>query len=54
MNVSPLDAFNTQAAAAVIAIFLLVAVLFGDPDGAPAIEPGGQDAAQVTVQGDPG
>jgi len=46
MKTSPFAAVNAQAAAAVIAVFLVFALLFGNPDAAP-----GHDQGTVEVSG---
>ena len=47
MNASPFAAVNTHAAAAVIAVFLVFAVLFGSPDATPGAD---QGTVEVTLQ----
>ncbi|MHA6513586.1 hypothetical protein [Tessaracoccus sp. Z1128] len=47
MKDSPFAAVNAQAAAAVIAVFLVFAVLFGNPDATPVT---GQGTVEVSQQ----
>lgn len=47
MNSSPFAAVNAQAAAAVIAVFLAFAVLFGNPDPTSGTD---QGTVQVSQQ----
>ena len=46
MNASPFAAVNAQAAAAVIAVFLVFALLFGNPDAAPGPDRGTVEVSQ--------
>lgn len=46
MKASPFAGVNTQAAAAVIAFFLVFAVLFGNPDPTPGPDQGTVEVSQ--------
>ena len=46
MKTSPFAAVNAQAAAAVIAVFLVFAVLFGNPDATPGPDQGTVEVSQ--------
>ena len=46
MTTSPFAAVNAQAAAAVIAVFLVFALLFGNPDAAPGPDQGIVEVSQ--------
>lgn len=46
MKTSPFAAVNTHAAAAVIAVFLVFAVLFGNPDPTPGTDQGTVEVSQ--------
>lgn len=46
MKASPFAGVNTQAAAAVIAVFLVFALLFGNPDAAPGPDRGTVEVSQ--------